>query len=248
MIDSETLLSVKDFANDIARALVRVSLRDSAARISTPLLFPGGAFVGVEIARNRGGYLVSDMGGAMREAELMGVERQFSRIAPEVARRYGVRFDHHMLFDIEVSSDDVKSAVIAIANAAKSAVEATAMQAAAREPINLEAMMFARLERIFARGRVRREPLVRGSSDDWRFDAAVETDRGMTLFEFISPHANAVSSAVTKFLDVRDLGEAAPGRVAVLQNKATTPHIAVLARTATIIGHTDADDVFLRAA
>lgn len=248
MIHSETLLSVEEFASNIAKALVHISMRDGAARLSTPLIFPGGAFVGVEIARHRGGYLVSDMGSAMREAELMGAERQFARIAQDVARKYGVRFDHNMLFDIEVPQDEVMFAVIAVSNAAKSAVEATAMQAASREPINLEGMMYARLERIFPKGRVRREALIRGSSDDWRFDASVETDHGLTLFEFISPHANAVSSAVTKFLDVRDLGKLAPGRVAVLYKKSTTPYISVLARTATIIEHTDADAVYLQAA
>lgn len=248
MISGETLLSVRDIADDIARALVSVSMRDGAARLSTPLIFPGGAFVGVEIARHRGGYLVSDMGGAMREAELIGADRQFVRIAQDIARKYGVRFDHNMLFDVEVPQDEVMFAVIAVANAAKSSVEATAMQAASREPINLEAMMFARLERIFPKGQVRREAVIRGSSDDWRFDAAVETDHGLTLFEFISPHANAVSSAVTKFLDIRDLGRSAPGRVAVLHKKSTTPHIAVLARTAKVIEHADPDAVYLEAA
>ncbi|MFL9827464.1 hypothetical protein [Rhodoplanes sp. SY1] len=42
----------------------------------------------------------------------------------------------------------------------------------------------------------------------------------------------AVGSAVTKFLDIRDLGDNAPGRIAVLGDKAATPHLAVLSRTA----------------
>jgi hypothetical protein len=40
---------------------------------------------------------------------------------------------------------------------------------------------------------------------------------------------------VTKFLDVRDLGNAAPRRVAVLPDRDRTPHLTVLARTASII-------------
>ena|SRR5215475_874325 len=37
----------------------------------------------------------------------------------------------------------------------------------------------------------------------------------IALFEVIGPNANAVNSAVTKFLDIQDIGESAPGRVAV---------------------------------
>lgn len=240
--------TLPQLASDVARALVHVSVGTDAARISTPLLFPGGARIGIEIARHRNGFLVSDMGGAMREAELMGGERQFSRIAPDVAQRFGVRFDHHMLFDLDVPETEIVSAVIAIANAAKSAVEATLHQLATRETIDLRTILWSRLDRMFAHGQVQRQAVIAGSSEQWEFDAIVESRGRTALFEIIAPHANAVSSAVTKFLDIRDLGDNAPSRVAVLSDKLRTPHITVLGRTAKIVGKDDPDEVFLRAA
>lgn len=243
-----SLLSIGDVAQDVARALVRVTLRDAAARVSTPLLFPCGSRIGVEISRHRNGFLVSDMGAALQEAELMGGDRPFARIAGEIARKLGVRFDQHMFFDLEVPEDELVVAVIAVANAAKSAVEATALQLAAREPVDLRAVLWARLDGLFKGVKVHRNQKLKGSSDEWTFDAVVESNKGLTLFEIVPPHANAVNGTVVKFLDIRDLGDTAPGRVAVVTSKEKTPHLALLARTAKVIGHDASDEVLRMAA
>ncbi|MBY0364341.1 MAG: hypothetical protein K2X45_20735 [Phreatobacter sp.] len=204
--------------------------------------------VGVEISRIRDGFLVSDAGGAAREAELMGADRVFPRLANEAAQRYGVRFDHHMFFDLDVPDAHLVPAVIAISNAAKAAVDTSAMQLSSVDQIDLRAVLWTRLERIYRPGSVTKRRKVRGSTEDWEFDAAVEVGGQLSLFEIVSPNANAVNSAVTKFLDVRDLGDAAPHRVAVLPQRSRTPHLALLARNARIISADDPDDVFLRAA
>src|SRR5512145_2322629 len=94
-----TLESMGPIAEEVARALVRISLRDQTARLSTPLLYPGGSMVGVEISRLRDGFLVTDAGSARREAGLLGGETSFVQLAPEIAIRYGIRFDHNMFFD-----------------------------------------------------------------------------------------------------------------------------------------------------
>jgi hypothetical protein len=54
---------------------------------------------------------------------MLGGERTFTRIAPDIAGRYGVRFDQNMIFDVEVTEDELVVAVISVANAAKTAVE-----------------------------------------------------------------------------------------------------------------------------
>ncbi len=245
---TEQIVSIKDIAHGVAQALVRISMRDDVARLSTPLLFPGGTNVGVEISRHREGFLVSDMGAARREAELLGGERQFARLASEVATRFGVRFDQGMIFDVGVPQDELTIAVAAIANAAKSAVEATAFQLAAPAPVDLKSLLWTRLETVFGSKQVKHNQKVRGAADEWTFDAVVTSSRGIALFEVIAPHPNAVSSAVTKFLDVRDLGNAAPARVAVLSDKAKTPHLAVLGRTARLIRQDEPDEAFMKAA
>jgi hypothetical protein len=57
-----------------------------------------------------------------------------------------------------------------------------------------------------------------------------------------------VTSAVTKFLDVSDLGELAPRRIAVLAQRSKTPYLPVLGRTAQIVNMDDPDEIFRRAA
>lgn len=229
------LTSIEEIGQDVARAMVRVSTRDGAARISTPVLFPSGSCIGVEISRHKDGFLVSDMGGAAVEADMLGGARQFARIARDVAERFGVRFDKHMIFDLAVPQEELTVAVIAVSNAAKSAVETTMQQIAAREPVDMRALLWTRLETVFSGARVLRNAKLRGSSEEWTFDAVLQIGDRQTLFEVVTPHANAVSSAVTKFLDIRDLGNAAPRRVAVLPDREKTPHLTVLARTARII-------------
>jgi hypothetical protein len=243
------LQKMGNVAAEVAGALVRLAIHDAhSARLSTPLLFPGGTMVGVEISRLRDGFLVSDAGSARREAGLLGGERTFMRIASDVAARYGVRFDQNMIFDLEVTEDELVVAVISVANAAKTAVETTAMHLASTEHSDFRAYLWSRLEHIYEPKLVFRNRQVRGSSDDWRFDAVVELGAHLSLFEIVAPNANAVNSAVTKFLDIRDLGEGAPRRIAVLPDRNDTPHLPVLARTAQVVSMDDPDETFRRAA
>ena len=72
----------------------------------------------------------TDAGSARREAGLFGGERAFSRLAPEIAQRFGVCFDHNMLFESEVIESAVTAGVISVANAAKTAVETTLLHMA----------------------------------------------------------------------------------------------------------------------
>jgi hypothetical protein len=246
---SYAIQSLSNVAQEVAGALIRLTEKDAnIARLALPLLYPGGAMVNVEISILRDGFLVTDAGGARREAEMMGGEKTFMRIAGDIADRYGVRFDHHMIFDLEVLQPEVIAAVISVANAAKSAVETTAMHLASTEHADYRAYLWSRLERLHEPSRVFRNRSVRGSSDEWRFDAVVQVHHQLTLFEIIAPHPNAVSSAVTKFLDIRDLGEAAPRRFAVVTDLKETPHLSVLARTARVVSISDPDDAFRQAA
>ena len=153
-----------------------------------------------------------------------------------------------VIFDLEVLPPDVIAAVISVANAAKSAVETTALHLASTEHSDFRAFLWSRLERLYEPSQVFRNKPVRGSSDEWKFDAVVQVRDRLTLFEIVAPHPNAVSSAVTKFLDVLDLGEHAPRRFAVVTDLKDTPHLPVLARTAQVVGINDPDEAFRRAA
>lgn len=244
-------LSIEHTANEVARALVRVSAREESVRLSLPLLYPGGAMVGVELSRLRSGFLVSDAGGARREAGLLGGERAFQRIAQDVAKRFGIRFDHNMMFDVDVAEQQLVAAVMAVANAAKTAVENTSIHLAATEHADHRAYLWDRLQGVYGASAFSREPVsFKGaSSETYDFDAAVKAQGHLTLFQVVTPNANSVNSAVTKFLDVRDLGEkTAPNRVSVLTNKDRTPRLLVLGRTSRILPADAPDEQYRMAA
>lgn len=239
--------NITEIANEVARALVRITSREESARLSLPLLYPGGSTVGVEISRLRDDFLVSDAGSARREAGLLGGERSFVQLAPEIATRFGVRFDHNMFFDVNVARGDLVVAVAAIANASQSAVEETALRLASVEHADYQAALWDRLERIFTPRLVAREAAFKGKSENWNFDAAVQVGGHVSLFEVVTPNANSVNSTITKFVDVRALGKAAPNRIAIVTNKEKTPHFHVLTSTAKWIA-ADSDDTLYRKA
>lgn len=242
--------SMAQVANDVARALVKVQTRGDSARISLPMLYPGGAMVGVEISRLRDGFLVSDVGGARREAAFLGGEKTFRRIAHEVAERFGIRFDQNMMFDLDVRDNEIVSAVVAVANAARTAVENTAIHLASVAHADFRVHLWDRLEGIYGPQRVARKPIkFKGSSENWEFDAGITVQGTLALFEVVTPNANSVNSAVTKFLDVKDLGEKlAPNRIAILTDIKRTPRLPILGRTARLLSVNASDDEYRNAA
>lgn len=244
-------LSIERTANEVARALVRVSAREETVRFSLPLLYPGGTRVGVEMSRLRSGFLVSDAGGARREAGFLGGERTFQRIAQDVAQRFGIRFDHNMIFDLDVDEAQLIPAVIAVANAAKTAVENTAISLATAEHADHRAYLWDRLQAAYGRIAFAREPFrFKGASSEvYDFDAAIQTQGHLALFQVVTPNANSVNSAIAKFLDVRDLGEKiAPTRVSVVLDKDKTPRLLVLGRTSRILPAEASDEQYRIAA
>lgn len=240
--------SIAQIADEVARALIRITPGDDAARLSLPLLYPGGSMVGVELSRLRDGFLVTDAGGARREAGLMGGEKTFGRLAGEIAERFGVRFDRNMIFEMDVSVDELVVVVAAVANAAKTAVENTAMILATTEHADARAVLWDKLLHVYGQKKIQQKAKIKGKSDTWEFDAAVQTNDHIALFEVIGPHANAVNSAVTKFLDVKDIGAGAPRRIAVLTRQNQTPHLPVLGRTAILLPIDAPNEAYLKAA
>lgn len=235
-------------AAEVARALSVAREDERGAYITTPLLYPGGAHALTRIVETENGYLVSDDGLGRFEADLLGGDRLFVRAAREMAERYGVRFDSDMIFDAEVPRDALVTAVIAVSNASKHAVEQTAYRLSDRR-LNVEQnRLWARLDRLFGQKIVAREVTVRGASEAWTFDALVTGPHHMAAFDIVKPHGNSVTSAVAKFLDLKELGEKNYARVAVLTDKPETPHLLLLGRTAKIINASDDDSLYEMAA
>ncbi|CDZ47533.1 hypothetical protein [Neorhizobium galegae] len=241
-------LSVNQIAEEVARALSYSKVGNDGALIVTPLVYPGGGRVALRFQESSAGYFISDYGAGRREAELMGGRAIFTRIARSAAERYAVRFDSDMIFDIEVPREALVAASIAVANASKLAVDRTAEKLSEEHASDQRSKLWERLEAAFPGAYVAREAAFMGASSQWQFDAVLKNENGQSVFDIVSPHAASVNAAVAKFLDVKDLGQDAPARIAVALEKQNTPHLALLGRTAKIIDISSRIETFRAAA
>lgn len=241
-------ISINAIAEEVSRALSYSRGGNDGAMVVTPLLYPGGARVVLRFQESEDGYFVSDLGAGRREADLMDGSMVFTRIAKAAAERFGVRFDSDMVFDIEVPREALVSAAIAVANASKEAVDHTAARIFEKRAMDQRSELWSRLAAAFPQAHVAREVMVRGASSPWNFDAMIEIGGHTSLFDLVVPHASSVHAAVSKFLDIKDLGEQSPVRVAVITDSENTPHLPLLGRTAKIIQLDAAIETFKRAA
>ena len=91
-------------------------------------------------------------------------------------------------------------ATMALASAVLRTMERAMLRAGERRPQTAVDRLVARLTRLFPGKQVRLEAEVRGSSTHaWQVDAMVATERGLALFDFVSPAPVSVAFAAAKF-------------------------------------------------
>ena len=221
-------------AQDVARALIDVSVKGGSAFISTPLLYPSGAHAVIRIDGTGDRWFVSDDGHAHLEAELMGGMGPFRRIARPAAERAGIEFDERCFFVLEVDRDALPGAVIIVSNVSKQVAERTAFAIEERRIALSRDVFEDRLLRAFGPQSIAHEiPIIGASGKEWRIDAGITQGGIVTkLFEFVSPRSASVAAAVMKFSDIRAT-DAVPS-VAVLSDRSRTEPalVSVLSRVA----------------
>lgn len=191
--------------------------------VVTPLLYPSGAAVAVNVSHYRGGvgtresFAISDIGLGFGEAFAMDIATGFSRCAKELGDEYGVVYDKRRLFIPEVSWDRVPAAVKLVANCSQGAVILASERAQERKAEERSEKLFYRLQRLFS-DVTRKAELSGASETDWTVDALVKSGDRLIVFDAVTNHANSVSSTSTKFHDLA-LREDAPSRCATVENK-----------------------------
>ena len=237
----------------VSRELIAVEQTSAGAFIKTPLNYPGGTGVVVQVGEADGNrYFISDFGFGLEQAELMGVGRSaFAKYAHAIADSTGTRFDNHAFFVMEVDEDQVAGGVVAVANASQAAVIHTAMRLADKTD-QTDAMLFERLQTIFkVRPEIRlvqRAKIVGYSTTPWHVDALVQSRTKQTIFESVSKHPVSIASATTKFYDIARLQDA-PSRVAVVRNKRDLgTYLGVLSQAADVIEDSAPSDAIIRLA
>jgi hypothetical protein len=216
MVKTATLVSdLAAVAEDVARALTHVSTEGDSAFVSTSVKYANGTSAVIRISPIGDGYFVSDDGYAALIADMMGALPTFSKVAPTVAKRFGVEFDHRSFFVMHVQRDQLPAAVSILANVSAVAVERTIWSLEAIKVKRSRILFEERLHEAYGK-RVRFGVSVRGATRPWDFDGVVlHGNQVQAVFEFVAPAFNSVATANMKIGDVRSMTDA-PYTVAAL--------------------------------
>lgn len=246
MVAAPDMTGMDRVADDVARSLVQVRPGPGAdARIVTPVMFPAGGAVVVRIGGGPTSFLVTDDGGAAREADDMGAGDLFARLAPGIATRAGVRFNRHELFEIDAPLGRLPGFVRIVADASRAAAEATALALAERLSRIDRTRVYDVAREVFGAGRVTRRPAISGASNtSWKFDAGIDIGGGrLALLRSVSPAAGSVFAGYARFDDVARLEEG--HRLAAVVSSISsfeTTQVVMLRRTAEVIEFNSAAD------
>lgn len=230
-----------------AAQLVSVSTVAGGVYVTVPLMYASGAYVVVRIERSSTDYFVSDFGAGFEEAQLMGGETIFKRVARSIAESSGVKFDSYSFFEVIASEEQLTGAIATIAGASQEAVNVTAMKVSERTFRDDSDILHQRLNSIFQPRHVARDVHIVGASNtEWHVTSLVTFDNRKVAFEAVTTHPNSVVFAAAKFSDLARLDDA-PKRVAVVSNKKNLgTYLGVLSHNARVIERNAQDSVYQR--
>jgi hypothetical protein len=253
MADKEHLLErdLAAIATEVARKLAYSFEEKDGFYISLPLLYSSGSSVVINVSRGRDKeFLVSDMGGGHQEAAKTGADNHYTRAANAVAERAGVKCNGKRIWDV-VDFDQLVAAVTVIGNCSLEACSLAEQRNVDRRKVLVAQYFYTRLWTTVKH----RDPLadvakdvsIRGnSSSEWEFDIAVTTHGKKSLFEIVSPNAQAVAFATTKCSDVGRLAEAPKLFAVVESKKAMGNRLGWLLPVATVIESNEPDERLLQ--
>jgi hypothetical protein len=194
-------------------------------------------------------FRITDLGQGHDEAETLGFGRLYRRQAEEVAKLQGLGATHGTLWLADLGRDQLVGATMALASAVLRTIERAMIRAGERRSQIAADRLITRLHRLFPDKQVRAEAEVRGASTHaWQVDAIVETERGLVLFDVVSPAPVSVAFAAAQFHDIALL-ENAPACIAVVRRKdAFGDLLPVVAQAAKVVQEDASDETFERPA
>jgi len=203
----------------VSREIVSAEHFGQGSVIKTPLMYPSGASVVVQITEQRDRYFVTDMGVGHQEAEMIGAGVLYANSAKSLAEHFGIRFDNQAFFVAEANRDQLAGATTIVANCSAEAAALAAYRAAERKYEEESDVLYRRLVTVFPRSSVQRNvDFVGASTHKWKIAALVDLQSRSALFETVSNHTNSVVAAAAAFHDIARL-EHPPRRIAVVKHK-----------------------------
>jgi len=236
-----------DVVDRAVQRLVKVEHAPGGVLVQTPLMYPSGALVGVNVRFGPDGFSVSDRGAAYEEARHLKATRSFNSHATAVAKDAGVHFEGGAFTLQSVPADRLSGALATLANVAQGAAILAANRQAAVDARNAEERLIHRLSKLFGHVQTH-QPIVGASGTEWDVDAIVRTDDKIVLFESVLPRRQSIYAAVAKFHDIA-LAQDAPRRVAVVPDREVLGSmLGVLSQAASVVEDSTTDATLLRVA
>lgn len=242
-------IAFHEAVESVARQLVTADHKGPGSYIKTPLLYPGGSSVVIQVSDSYPDFFVTDFGAGYNEAEMLGGSAIFTRYARQVAEQAGIGFDQHSFFIMRATRKQLAGAVVTVANCSQQAVAIAAYKLSEKKYSDETERLFTRLISVFPSRQVAKDVEVIGQSNTrWHVATLVKGDGHPTIFEPVSSHHTSIFAASTKFRDIAEL-EGAPRRVAIVRKKAELKtYLAVLSRAADVIEQDASDETFTRLA
>ena len=203
----------------VAREIISTEHFGNASLIKTPLMYPSGASVIVQITQQQNRFFVTDMGMGHQEAIMFDGANFYSRNAKTIAENFGVRFDNEAFFVAEATKEQLPGATVIIANCSAEATALAAYRVADRRYEADTDRLYQKLISVFSTEEVDRDVSVIGSSaHKWPVSAIVHHRGKIALFEAVSKNHLSVVNTTAKFHDIARLDNP-PNRVSVVSKK-----------------------------
>lgn len=233
----------------VVSRLVESRESDEGTVVTLPMMYPSGSPVLVRVAFDGHVCFVNDMGIASHEADVLGAsQRIFANQARRVAEEFGVQFDNHCFFAVQVPLDKLPGAIRVIGTASQKSVVLTQDKLSEINDSQVRADLLDRLVSVYGQSHVERDfSLVGSSSHKWNFVGRVVTERGPVVFDAATEAPASVFSAVAKFSDVRMLEQPPKGVICVPRLQKFTPDYRnLLQQAANLVEISSPDETFRR--
>lgn len=233
----------------VAKQIISTEHFRAGSIIRTPLLYPSGTSVVVQITEHRDRFFVTDMGIGSQEADMFGAGNYYNKSASALAEHYGIRFDNQSFFVAEASRDQLAGATTLVANCSSEATAIAAYRSADRVFEEQSDILYKRLVNVFPKAEIDRNVEFIGSSTHrWKVATVVHHHSKIALFEPVSKNHLSVVSTAAKFHDIARL-ESPPNRISVVENKeAFGNFINVLSQASSVIEFKSPSELLVRVA
>lgn len=189
--------------NDAIRRLSSCRFVGAETDVNLPVTHPSGAHAQIRIFLNGERCILSDLQQGMIEAEMVGASGAFIKLAKDIAKDFGIKFDGSSFILRDISINQLEAGLSCIANASAQASHKAVWKCAESKVAANDDQIFERVVRIFGEAKVARNRIIQGSHSEWDVSNVISMEDHLAVFEFMTPHASSVSSKFLKFSDLK---------------------------------------------